>query len=459
MEKGIGLVLIGYKPAQHLTGWKPILHYRKKVYYEMNVLVIGGGGREHALAYALSKSKRVNQVYCAPGNAGTAAMAENLPIDVNNFGALMTAVRERKIDLTIVGPEGPLCAGIVDRFQEAGLRIFGPTAAAARIEGDKAYAKKLMKSAHVPTAEGRVFTRYEEAREYVATRDSGLVVKAAGLAAGKGVCVCADPADALLALERIMVDREFGEAGETVVVEELLKGQELSVLALVDGNTIYVLETAQDHKALGEGDTGPNTGGMGAYSPAPIATPDIMSKVERDVLVPIVAALQRDGAPYGGVLYAGLMLTAGGPKVLEFNCRFGDPEAQVVLMRLESDLADLLEAVVDGQLAEAEIRWNPKPAVCVVMAAGGYPGKYEKRKVITGLGDVAQMDGVVVFHAGTRRLASKVVTNGGRVLGVTAVGETIAEAKERSYAAVDRIKFEGSYCRRDIADKALRLVC
>ncbi len=341
----------------------------------MNVLVIGGGGREHALAYALSKSKRISQVFCAPGNAGTASLAENLPIDVNNFSALMTTAREHNIDLTIVGPEGPLCGGIVDRFQEAGLRIFGPTAAAARIEGDKAYAKKLMKSAHVPTAEGRVFTRYEEAREYVATRDSGLVVKAAGLAAGKGVCVCIDPADALLALERIMVDREFGEAGETVVVEELLQGQELSVLALVDGNTIYVLETAQDHKALGEGDTGPNTGGMGAYSPAPIATPDIMSKVERDVLVPIVAALQRDGAPYRGVLYAGLMLTAGGPKVLEFNCRFGDPEAQALLMRLESDLADLLEAVVEGRLAEAEIRWKPKPAVCVVMAAGGVSWK------------------------------------------------------------------------------------
>ncbi len=421
----------------------------------MRVMVIGGGGREHALVWGLAQSLRVEQVYCAPGNAGTAELAENLPIAVDDQDALVAAAKERSIDLTVVGPEGPLCDGIVDRFEKEGLRIFGPTAAAARLEGDKGYAKHLMKAAHVPTAEARVFEHYDSAREYVATRDTGVVVKAAGLAAGKGVSVCEDPAYALLELEKMMLDKEFGEAGAKVVVEELLKGPELSVLALVDGQTIYVLETAQDHKPVGEGDTGPNTGGMGAYSPAPIATPEIMAKVERDVLVPIVDALRNDGAPYRGVLYAGLMLTAGGPKVLEFNCRFGDPEAQAILARLDTDLFEILEAVVDGRLADAEIGWKDKPAVCVVMASGGYPGKYETNKVISGLDRADAMDDVVVFHAGTKPRGSRTATSGGRVLGVTALGDDIADAKRRAYEAVDAITFEGAFCRRDIADKAI----
>lgn len=422
----------------------------------MRVLVIGGGGREHALVHGLARSARVQKVFCAPGNAGTADLAENLPADLNDIPGLVAIARKAGADLTVVGPEAPLCAGIVDKLSAAGLRAFGPTAAAARIEGDKGYAKRLMKIAHVPTAEGRVFNRYDDAREYVATRDAGVVVKASGLAAGKGVFVCEDPADGLLALERIMRHHSFGHAGDTVVVEELLRGQELSVFALVDGHTIYVLETAQDHKAIGDGDTGPNTGGMGAYCPAPIATADVLQRVEREVLVPIVDALRNDGAEYRGLLYAGLMLTPGGPKVLEFNCRFGDPETQVVLPRLASDLADCLEAVVDGRLADAEISWKPQAALSVVMASRGYPDKYESGKVIEGLDRVAALDDVFVFHAATRRVEHVTLSAGGRVLAVTALGNNIEEAKRRAYAAVDLIQFEGAYYRRDIGDKAIR---
>lgn len=421
----------------------------------MRAMVIGGGGREHVLAYGLARSARVREVLCAPGNAGTASIAENIDINPEDHDGLIKLARERKVDLTIVGPEAPLCAGVVDRFEAEGLRIFGPTAAAARIEGDKAYAKRLMKVAHVPAAEARVFTRFDDAKAYVATRDVGVVVKASGLAAGKGVCVCEDPAEALLALERILVDRVFGDAGDTIVVEELLKGPELSVFALVDGQTIYVLETAQDHKPIGEGDTGPNTGGMGAYSPAPIATPEVMATVEREILVPIVDALRNDSAPYRGLLYAGLMLTAAGPKVLEFNCRFGDPEAQPILQRLKSDLFDLLEAVVDGRLDQAEVQWDPRPAVCVVMASNGYPQAYESGKVIEGLDEVAKLDDVQVFHAGTKKIEHLTVSAGGRVLGITALGDDIAGAQRRAYEACDKIHFENAYFRRDIADKAI----
>lgn len=421
----------------------------------MRVLVIGSGGREHALAAALARSARAEKVYCAPGNAGTAEVGENAAITVDDHDTLVQFARDRDIGLTVVGPEAPLCAGIVDRFAAAGLRVFGPTKAAARLEGEKAYAKQLMKRASIPTAEARIFTRFAEARAYVAARDAGVVVKASGLAAGKGVVVCPDPADGLLALERMMVQREFGDAGDVVVVEELFKGQELSVHALVDDRTIYVLESAQDHKAIGDGDTGPNTGGMGAYSPAPIATPEVLRIVERDVLVPIVDALRQDGTMYRGVLYAGLMLTAAGPKVLEFNCRFGDPETQVILPRLDCDLLDVLDAVVDGRLDEVEIRWKPKAAVCVVMAAKGYPGKYESGKVIEGLAVASAMDDVFVSHAGTKRVEHLTVSGGGRVLGVTGLGDDIAAAQRRAYAAVNRIHFEGAYYRRDIANKAL----
>jgi len=422
----------------------------------VNVLVIGSGGREHALAACLAKSARAPRIICAPGNAGTAAVSENVAIDVTDHAALIRLAQERKIDLTVVGPEAPLCAGIVDAFQKSGLRIFGPNRTAARIEGDKAYAKRLMKMAHVPTAEARIFDHYDQARDYVATRDTGVVVKAAGLAAGKGVVVCEDPADALLVLERFMLQHQFGDASKTVVVEEILKGPGLSVHALVCGHDIYVLETAQDHKAIGEGDTGANTGGMGAYSPAPVATEDVMRIVDRDILVPIVDAMQSDGAPYRGVLYVGLMLTPAGPKVLEFNCRFGDPEAEVMLTRLDSDLLDLLDAVVDDRLADADVRWKPKASVCVVMASKGYPDKYETGKVIEGLDAAASLPDVYVFHAGTRAADGLVLTAGGRVLAVTALGDDIAAAKKHAYQAVAKIRFEGAYFRRDIAEKALR---
>lgn len=420
----------------------------------MRVLIIGSGGREHAIAWKLSQSKRVAKVYCAPGNPGIAAVGENVAIKIEDTKALIAFARESEIDLTIVGPEAPLCGGIVDQFQKAGLRIFGPTAAAARIEGDKAYAKKLMKIAHIPTAEGRTFSNYEQARDYVAVRDVGLVVKAAGLAGGKGVMVCPDPADALIAVEKIMARRMFGEAGDTVVVEELLKGPELSVLALVDGQTIYVLETAQDHKRLGDGDTGPNTGGMGAFSPSPLATPELMSIVEREILVPIVDALRNDDADYRGVLYAGLMITPAGPKVLEFNCRFGDPEAQAILMRWDSDFLDAIEATVDGRLGETEIRWNPNPSLCVVMASKGYPEKYETGKVIEGLDHAKKIKGVQVFHSGTKRIEHLTVTSGGRVLGVTGIGTDLEAARSIAYGAVDQIRFENAHFRRDIAKRS-----
>ncbi len=421
----------------------------------MNVLVIGGGGREHVIAHLLAQSRRVSRVFCAPGNAGTAEVAENVAVEATDIDGLIRLARQHSVGLTVVGPEAPLCAGIVDRFAAEGLRIFGPTAAAARIEGDKAYAKRLMIHAHVPTAEARIFTRFADAQAYVATRETGMVVKAAGLAAGKGVTVCPDPADALPAIERMMVKREFGAAGDTVVVEELLKGQELSIHALVDDRTVYVLESAQDHKAVGDGDTGPNTGGMGAYSPALIATPEVYRVVERDVLVPIVDALRGDGAPYRGALYVGLMLTAGGPKVLEFNCRFGDPEAQVLLTRLDCDLLDVLEAVVEGRLSDVDIRWKPLASVCVVMTSRGYPGSYETGKVIEGLDLAGQMPDVHVFHAGTRQIEHLTVSTGGRVLAVTALGTDIADAQARAYRAVERIHFDNAYYRRDIARKAL----
>lgn len=419
-------------------------------------MVIGSGGREHALVRGLVASPKVKHVVCVPGNPGIDGLAENVPGDINDHKKLIALAQKHQIDLTVVGPEAPLCAGIVDAFEKSGLKIFGPTARAARIEGDKAYAKRLMKIAHVPTAEGRAFQRYEDAKAFVETRENGLVVKASGLAAGKGVFVCKEPAEALVALEQIMVGRAFGAAGDTVVVEELIKGEELSVFALVSGRTIYVLETAQDHKAIGDGDTGPNTGGMGAYSPAPIATADLMARVERDILVPIVDALRSDDAPYRGLLYAGLMITAAGPKVLEFNCRFGDPETQAVLMRLDSDLAELLLATVEDRLDQIEIKWKPQVAVGVVMASQGYPGEYQAGKVITGLEEVSRMEDVYVFHSGTKSIEHLTVTNGGRVLTVAALGDDIHAARERAFAGVGRIQFEGAYWRKDIGARVMQ---
>jgi len=420
----------------------------------MKILVIGSGGREHALVWKIAQSPAVKQIFCAPGNAGTADLADNVDISAEDVPNLVEFARREKIDLVVVGPEDALCAGIVDAMAAEGIRAFGPSKGAARLEGDKAFAKQLMRQHAIPTAEARVFKAYKAARTYVATRDTGLVVKAAGLAKGKGVIVCDEPSQALLALDRIMVQREFGAAGETVVVEERLAGPEASVLAFVDGRSIYVMESAQDHKPVGEGDTGPNTGGMGAYSPTPVITDEILAQVERQILVPIVDAMNREETPYRGVLYAGLMLTHNGPKVLEFNCRFGDPETQPILFRLQSDLVEVMDAVLAGRLDSITLRWDPRPAICVVMAAGGYPGEYRKGAEVIGLDDVVS-DDVMVFHAGTKRLGGKVVTAGGRVLGVTARGPTLAEAQKRAYQTVERIHFDGACYRRDIGAKAL----
>lgn len=417
----------------------------------MNVLVLGSGGREHTLARAIARSPKLGRLFVLPGNAGTAPLGRNLDGDLADLDGLVAIAQEHRIDLTVVGPEAPLCAGVVDRFTDEGLRIFGPRRAAARLEGNKAYAKELMNRALVPTATARTFEDFDSAKTYVATRDCALVVKASGLAAGKGVIICDEPADAILALERIMLEGRFGDAGKTVLVEERLTGPEISVLALVDGNTIYLLETAQDFKKIGAGDTGLNTGGMGAVSPAPAATDDILERVQTEVFVPVVDALRADGVTYRGVLYAGLILTAAGPKVLEFNCRFGDPEAQVILPRIRSDFLELLDACTTGRLHEASIDWDPRCAVCVVMASGGYPGAYEKGKTITGLAEADGLTDVIVYHAGTATAGDRVVTAGGRVLGVAALGPDVAAARTRTYEAVERITFEGAYSRPDIA--------
>ena len=426
----------------------------------MKVLVIGKGGREHALVWKLAQSPRVERVFCAPGNAGTAADGVNVPIEVNEFDKLIRFAKKERIGFTVVGPEEPLVNGIVDAFQKEGLRVFGPSKAAARIEGSKVFAKQLMRHADVPTAEFKIFDHSEPAKYWVDTREYPVVVKADGLAAGKGVIVCSTAEEAKRAIDRVMVQEEFGrQAGREAVVEKRLEGEELSVLALVGGRAILPLPPTQDHKPVFDGDKGPNTGGMGAYCPAPKGTPELMGKVESEVFVPVVHAMKRGRYPFSGLLYAGIILTNQGPRVLEFNARFGDPETQPLLMRLRSDLLDLLEAVVDerlGELPEGAVVWDPRPAVCVVMASAGYPGRYETARPIAGLDEVSRMADVKVFHAGTRLDNGRVVTDGGRVLGVTALGDTLADAKKRAYEAVGKIGFKGAQFRTDIADKALR---
>ncbi len=499
----------------------------------MKVLVIGKGGREHALCWKLKQSPRVQAVYCAPGNAGTALDAQNLSIETGDFRALIQFAKREGIGLTVVGPEEPLTNGIVDAFQREGLRIFGPSRAAAELEGSKVFAKELMRQAGIPTADyrifrsapdaehyilsrevslvvrskgrstlrhtlmcrtaaetleaidrimdpreqlgpgvqveieergqRRVFSTAAEARDHVLGRPLGMVLKADGLASGKGVYVCDNLRQALEAIDQIMIRRIYGKAGDRLILEERLDGQETSILALTDGRTIVPLESSQDHKRAFDHDEGPNTGGMGAYSPAPIVTPEVMEQVEREILVPAVHALKRARRPFRGVLYAGLMLTNQGPKVLEFNVRFGDPECQAVLMRLKSDLFAILDAVVEERLDTVELEWDPRPAVSVVMASEGYPGHYERDRVINNLEEAARMPDVKVFHAGTALRSdpihgreSRVVTDGGRVLNVTALGSTLAEAQTRAYEATRAIRFAGAWYRRDIADRALR---
>ena len=492
--------------------------------------MIGKGGREHALCWKLKQSPRVRRVYCAPGNAGTALEGQNVAIEPNDTRSLIQFAKREHIDLTVVGPEEPLVNGIVDAFQKAGLRVFGPRQEAAELEGSKIFAKELMRQAGIPTADYRIFRaapdaeRYilsrdvslnvrargkalarqtavcrsasealeaidhvfdpresppgvfveiegrgqrvsfqtaAEARDYVMTRPINLVVKADGLAAGKGVVVCRTVRDAMVAIDRFMVRRELGRAGDRVILEERLDGQEASILALTDGRTIIPLETCQDHKRAHDNDEGPNTGGMGAFSPSDIVTPAMMTDIEREVLVPAIHALKRMRRGFRGVLYAGLILTNQGPKVLEFNVRFGDPECQALLMRLKSDLFEALNAVVDERLDQIEIEWDPRPSVTVVMASEGYPEAYDKGKVIHGLGDAGEVPDVKVFHAGTAlRTESisardqRVVTDGGRVLGVTALGDTLAECRDRAYKAVKMIRFAGGWSRSDIGARA-----
>jgi len=421
----------------------------------MRVLVIGSGGREHALVWKLKQSPQVKQLFAAPGNAGIAELAECTDISASEVRRLADFAAKKGIDLTVVGPELPLTLGIADEFESRGLRIFGANQQAAILEGSKVFAKRLMKKYKIPTGFFQTFYRADDARRYIQDVGAPIVVKADGLASGKGALVCQTVKEALDAVKIIMEDRIFGDAGEKVVVEEFLSGEEASFLAFTDGETVLPMASSQDHKPVFDDDKGPNTGGMGAYSPAPLVADEVHRKIMEQIMIPTVKAMAAEGRPYRGVLYAGLMIKDGEPRVLEFNARFGDPEAQPLLMRMESDLFAILDAVVDRRLHEVEIRWRPEPAVCVVMASGGYPGVHEKGKVISGLRAAARLKDVVVFHAGTALAGGKVVTNGGRVLGVTALGKDIPDAIARAYRAVEKIRWEGVQYRTDIGRKAL----
>ena len=421
----------------------------------MKILVVGGGGREHALAWKLSTDSARPQLFCAPGNAGTAEVAANLKIDADDIPGLLAWARSNKPHLTIVGPEAPLCSGIVDRFTAEGFRVFGPAQAAAQLEGSKIFAKEIMEAAGVPTAHACSFRDAEEARAYVAGLTLPVVLKADGLAAGKGVVICASREEAERTIDEVMVRKVFGDAGRGLVVEEFLSGEEASILALVDGEHVVMLASSQDHKRALNNDEGPNTGGMGAYSPAPVVTDDLWPVIRRQIFDRVLAELRRRGIVYRGVLYAGVMIGAGGVRVLEFNCRFGDPETQAIIPRIEGDLLPALDACVDGTLSERMIRWRKEVCVCVVMASGGYPGPYEKGKVVRGLDEARAMKGVVVFHAGTALQDGKIVTAGGRVLGVTALGGTLKQAVKLAYRAVLKTTFDQAHYRTDIAMRAL----
>jgi phosphoribosylamine--glycine ligase len=424
----------------------------------MKVLVIGSGGREHALVWKISQSQQVKEVFCAPGNGGIARQAQCLDIAADDLEALARFCKDTKVDLTVVGPELPLCLGIVDLFQKEGLRIFGPSKAAAQIEGSKAFAKELMRKYRIPSAEYQVFTKRDEAVAYIKKQGAPIVVKADGLAAGKGVFVAATVEEALAALAAIMIKRIFDEAGDRVVIEERLEGEEASFIAFSDGKQVLPLASSQDHKAVYDNDQGPNTGGMGAYSPAPVVTPQVHERIMQQIMIPCIKALAAEGLPYCGVLYAGLMIKDGIPKALEFNCRFGDPETQPIVMRMKGDLIPVMEACIEGRLADVEIAWDPRAAVCVVMASQGYPGSYEKGKPIHGLEKAEMIPGVHCFHAGTAIKDEKYLTAGGRVLGVTGLGQGIKQAMELTYQAVSQISWEGVHYRTDIGTKALAWV-
>lgn len=427
----------------------------------MRVLVVGNGGREHALAWKISQSRRLKRLWIAPGNAGTALEGENVNILAEDIAGLVRFAKKESVDLVVVGPELPLTMGLVDALEKEKIRVFGPSRAAAQLEGSKVTCKQTLRRADVPTAEYQVFQDADSATRYVKARFPGerdrtpLVVKADGLASGKGVIVCSRREQVIEAIDRMGRMLEFGKASLPMIIEERLEGQEVSVLAITDGRTILPLPAAQDHKAAYDGDQGPNTGGMGAYSPTPIIDEELLETVEDKILVPTIHTMKRSRKPFRGVLYAGLMLTANGPKVLEYNVRFGDPECQPILMRLKSDLLDILEATVDGRLGDIDApEWDTRASICVVMASAGYPGEYTKGHEITGLEAAAGIPDVKVFHAGTSFQDGKVVTAGGRVLGVTALGESLALAKLSAYKAVKEIRWPGAWCRKDISDKA-----
>ncbi|SFF96665.1 phosphoribosylamine--glycine ligase [Desulfotomaculum arcticum] len=419
----------------------------------MKVLVVGGGGREHALVWKLSRSPRVKKIFCAPGNAGISSLAECVNIQAENIPAIVDLVRQHKFDLTVVGPEAPLVAGLVDRLEAEGYPVFGPRQRAAELEGSKVLAKEVMRKYNIPTAEYEVFEDAAEARSYIRKVGVPCVIKADGLAAGKGVIVAEDEQVALDAIDFIMRDRAFGAAGTRIVIEECLRGEEVSLLAFTDGEQVIPMIPAQDHKRVFDEDKGLNTGGMGAYAPAPVLTEAQKQEVMEKVMIPTVRGMAQEDRPYKGVLYAGLMMTEKGPKVLEFNARFGDPEAQPILMMLESDLDDVIGAILAGELNKVNLRWSEGAAVCVVLASGGYPGDYAKGLEISGLD--AMPENVVAFHSGTAMRNGRVVTAGGRVLGITAKSGSISEAIDQAYQGVSRVRFEGMHYRRDIGQKAL----
>lgn len=422
----------------------------------MKILVVGSGGREHALVWKIQQSKKVQKIYCAPGNAGISKHAECVDISATDVEKLLQFAKAEGIDLTVVGPESSLVEGIVDAFEAEGLRIFGPNKDAAILEGSKVFTKEFLQKYDIPTAEFKVFKDKKKAKKYIDSVGAPIVVKADGLAAGKGVIVAQSVKEAKKAVDLIMADKAFGAAGNKIVVESCLKGEEASFIAFTDGKTVLPLPTSQDHKAVYDNDEGPNTGGMGAYSPAPVVTDEIADFAMNKVMLPTVQGLEKEGRPYKGMLYAGLMIDGDDVNVLEFNCRFGDPEAQPLLMRLKSDIVDIFEAAIDGTLDKIDMKIDPRPTVCVVKASGGYPGSYTNGKIINGLTKAAAIPGVEVFHAGTQRKGGRIVTNGGRVLGITAVGTTLKAAIDKAYKAVDAISWTQSYHRTDIGSKALR---
>jgi len=422
----------------------------------MNVLVIGGGGREHTLVWKIAQSPKVDKIYCVPGNAGIASLAECIPGNVEDIEGLADIAQSKQIDLTVVGPEVPLSLGVVDIFRARGLPIFGPTKQAALLESSKAFMKEFLAKYRIPTAAFATFDQLDKALEYSRSLTPPMVVKADGLAAGKGVIICQDQAQAETAIRQIMEERVFQDAGNKVVVEEFLDGEEASFLAFTDGKTVVPMASSQDHKAIYDGDKGPNTGGMGAYSPAPIVDGEMEARVMEEILLPTVRAMEQEGRSYEGVLYAGLMIVGNTPYVLEYNCRFGDPETQALLPRLQSDLVSVMEAVINKRLDQETLQWDTRASVCVVVSSGGYPGSYQKGKVVSGLSAAGKIPQVNVFHSGTRTDNSDILTNGGRVLGVTALGNTIQEAIEHAYEGVNSVRFEGMYYRKDIGRKALK---